>query len=183
MISSRRFVWSSTGDCAECWPREGGRWNNQHLSLTLLRCTSQPSHTQDTRIQRWGGCGFIIGRHYLDIYLDIYVSSYVSRYLPLSIRSRRLSSSQHCRFIRSRLQHCSRQWAAGLVKVNISQSTRNKTLHFTASLSAVFRSQKRTKLLHTSGSCPGDGSYYCWCIRFLTCTLLGYHIKLKDLQL
>ena len=31
---------------------------------------------------------------------------------------------------------------------------------FTASLSAVFRSQKGTKLLHTSGACPGDGSYY-----------------------
>ena len=25
--------------------------------------------------------------------------------------------------------------------------------------------------------------YYYWCIRFLTCALLGYHIKLKDLQL
>ena len=33
-------------------------------------------------------------------------------------------------------------------------------VQFTASLSAVFRSQKRTKLLHTSGACPGDGSYY-----------------------
>ena len=33
-------------------------------------------------------------------------------------------------------------------------------MQFTASLSAVFRSQKRTKLLHTSGACPGDGSYY-----------------------
>ena len=33
-------------------------------------------------------------------------------------------------------------------------------LSFTASLSAVFRSQKGTKLLHTSGACPGDGSYY-----------------------
>ena len=33
-------------------------------------------------------------------------------------------------------------------------------LLLTASLSAVFRSQKGTKPLHTSGSCPGDGSYY-----------------------
>ena len=55
--------------------------------------------------------------------------------------------------------------------------------HFTASLSVVLRSWKRTKLLHTSGACPGDGSYYYWCIRFLTGALLGYHIKLKDLQL
>merc|ERR1711884_429846 len=53
----------------------------------------------------------------------------------------------------------------------------------TASLSAVLRSQKRTKLLHISGTCPGDGSHYYGCIRFLTCALLDYHIKLRDLQL
>ena len=53
----------------------------------------------------------------------------------------------------------------------------------TASLSAVFRSQKRTKLLRISGTCPGDGSHYYGCIRFLTCALLDYHIKLRDLQL
>ena len=35
-----------------------------------------------------------------------------------------------------------------------------KQSEHTASLNAVFRSQKRTKLLHTSGACPGDGSYY-----------------------
>ena len=29
----------------------------------------------------------------------------------------------------------------------------------TASLSAVLRSKKRTKLLHISGTCPGDGSH------------------------
>ena len=52
-----------------------------------------------------------------------------------------------------------------------------------ASLSAVFRSEKGTKLLHTSRACPGDGSHYYWCIRFLTCALLDYHIKLRDLQL
>merc|ERR1712155_119271 len=56
-------------------------------------------------------------------------------------------------------------------------------LKVTASLSAVFRSQKRTKLLHISGTCPGDGSHYYGCIRFLTCALLDYHIKLRDLQL
>ena len=33
-------------------------------------------------------------------------------------------------------------------------------MDITASLSAVFRSQKGTKLLHTSGACPGDGSHY-----------------------
>ena len=59
----------------------------------------------------------------------------------------------------------------------------HQKIHCTPSLSAVFRSKKRTKLLHTSGACPGDGSYYYWCIRFLTGALLGYHIKLKDLQL
>ena len=31
---------------------------------------------------------------------------------------------------------------------------------YTASLSAILRSQKGTKLLHTSGACPGDGSHY-----------------------
>ena len=38
----------------------------------------------------------------------------------------------------------------------------NNILQITSSLSAVFRSQKGTKLLHTSGAgaCPGDGSYY-----------------------
>ena len=30
-------------------------------------------------------------------------------------------------------------------------------LDSTASLNAVLRGQKRTKLLHTSGTCPGDG--------------------------
>ena len=33
---------------------------------------------------------------------------------------------------------------------------RKKGEKTTASLSAVFRSQKRTKLLHISGTCPGD---------------------------
>ena len=57
------------------------------------------------------------------------------------------------------------------------------TIHLTPSLSAFFRSQNGTKLLHTSGACPGDGSHYYGCIRFLTCALLDYHIKLRDLQL
>ena len=33
-------------------------------------------------------------------------------------------------------------------------------LELTASLSVILRSQKGTKLMHTSGACPGDGSYY-----------------------
>ena len=42
--------------------------------------------------------------------------------------------------------------------INIPRSVLQYLL--TASLSADFRSQKGTKLLHTSGACPGDGSYY-----------------------
>ena len=48
----------------------------------------------------------------------------------------------------------------GPVREPVEPVLRRIALHSTASLSAVFRSQKRTKLLHTSGACPGDGSYY-----------------------
>ena len=50
------------------------------------------------------------------------------------------------------------------VKVNVNMQSNSEVmadeLANTASLSGVLRSQKGTKLLHTSGACPGDGSYY-----------------------
>ena len=102
-------------------------------------------------------------------------------------------SSLDCALFTSNLARISRHCHHGLFQtfLYLQQSTNNFfdslivwcVLCITASLSAVFRSQKRTKLLHISGTCPGDGSHYYGCIRFLTCALLDYHIKLRDLQL
>ena len=44
--------------------------------------------------------------------------------------------------------------------LNSGFTIKNLLIHYTASLSAILRSQKGTKLLHTSGACPGDGSHY-----------------------
>ena len=54
-------------------------------------------------------------------------------------------------------------WTGGTDEVTegrIVWASSGREIKNTASLSVILRSQKGTKLLHTSGACPGDGSHY-----------------------
>ena len=55
---------------------------------------------------------------------------------------------------------CSRMTEGGKILETLVFQMTNMAMQFTASLSAVLRSKKRTKLLHISGTFPGDGSHY-----------------------
>ena len=74
------------------------------------------------------------------------------------------------------------------IKPNVSKWRKTCTglkfdlLHFYGPQSHIlsgdtFEGPCSSKLLHTSGTCPGDGSHYYWYIRFFTCAPVGYHIK------
>ena len=66
----------------------------------------------------------------------------------------------------------------GLFKI---YNVKMKNIYHTASLSAVLRSWKCTKLLHISETCMCDRSHYNWYLRLFTCAPVHYHIKLRDL--